>query len=167
MRMIARISLLAPGALVSLPASAAVAVSFVQPERYFDARAFGAARIGADKSVLRGIQRHVEQLAERRLAPNQALTIEVLDIDLAGQRRLVPSAGDALRIMTEATWPRIKLRYTLLEDGSEVAGGEEMLADQTYLRHGGRYGSDSLRYEKRLLDDWFTARIVERRPARD
>jgi hypothetical protein len=153
-------------ALSGSPASASVHVSFVDPERYVDARSFGAARIGADKSVLRGIRRHLEYLAEHRLPPNLTLNVEVLDIDLAGFRKLGRAGGDALRVLTEATWPRITLRYVLIESGNEVLSGEETLADVTYLQHGGRYGSDTLRHEKRLLDDWFTSRIVERRPAR-
>lgn len=147
-------------------AAAAVSVTFVEPGRYLDARSFGAARIGADKSVLRGIQRHFEYLAEHRLAPGLTLDIEILDIDLAGFRKPGRSGGDALRVMTATSWPRITLRYALIENGVEVISGEETLSDVTYLQHGGRYGSDTLRYEKRMLDDWFTSRIVERQPAR-
>jgi hypothetical protein len=167
MRHIAIASFAVLAALAGGPAWASVNVSFVNPERFLDARSFGAGRVGADKSVLRGIQRHFEYLAEHRLAPNQTLNVEILDIDLAGYRRLTPrTGGDSLRVVTEGTWPRIKLRYALLENGSEVVSGEEWLSDVTFLRHGGRYGSDSLRYEKRLLDDWFTARIIERQAAR-
>jgi hypothetical protein len=39
------------------------------------------------------------------------------------------------------------------------------VADPDFLRRGGPYSGDSLRYEKRMLDAWFQARIVERKPA--
>jgi hypothetical protein len=153
-------------AFAAAPAAASINVSFVDPERYVDARSFGAARIGADKSVLRGIRRHLEYLAERRLAPNQTLNVAILDIDLAGFRKPGRIGGDALRVMTEGSWPRITLRYALIENGVAVVSGEETLSDVTYLQRGGRYGSETLRYEKRMLDDWFTSRIVERQPPR-
>ena len=69
------------------------------------------------------------------------------------------------RILRGVTWPRMKLRYALKENGRVVLSAEEAIADLNYLSSPTFYGpSDSLRYEKRMLDDWFRARIVERRP---
>ena len=48
-----------------------------------------------------------------------------------------------------------------------VQSGEETLTDLNYTRHTSDYSqsSDTLRYEKRLLADWFKARFVEHKAA--
>ncbi|MCC7049452.1 MAG: DUF3016 domain-containing protein [Alphaproteobacteria bacterium] len=149
----------APGSARAAPS---VAVVFVDPQSYVDARQFGASRSGADKAVLSGLRTHLERLGGRALAPGQSLVIEVLQIDLAGYRRTARNA-DAARIATDADWPSMRLHYVLSEGGVAVLTATETVADANYLRHGGPYANDSLRYEKRMLDDWFQARIVDRR----
>lgn len=149
----------APGLAWAAPP---VSVVFVDPGAYIDVRQFGAGRLGADQAVLRRLRTHFERLGERRLAPGQSLVLEVLQIDLAGYRRTGRTA-DAARIATEADWPSLRLHYVLSEGGVVVLDATETVADTNYLRHGGPYANDSLRYEKRMLDDWFQARIMERR----
>jgi hypothetical protein len=70
-----------------------------------------------------------------------------------------------VRYLREITWPRIKLRYVLLQDGDSLMSAEETIADHDYLRRPpGRFASDPLGYEKAMLDDWFRLRFVEHRP---
>jgi hypothetical protein len=70
-----------------------------------------------------------------------------------------------VRIMRAVTWPSIKLRYQLRQDGQVVASGVETVADMRYLDLPNSYpDGDPLRYEKRMLDEWFSPRLVERRP---
>jgi len=150
----------------SAAAGAAVNVAFVAPERYADATAYDSRLPQAREPVLKDLRRHLERLGERQLAPAQTLTLEVLDVDLAGRfEAWRPQARD-VRFLREATWPRIVLRWRLDEAGREVAAGEETVTDLNYLGRPTRYGShDRLRYEKAMLDGWFQRRIVERRPA--
>ena len=55
-----------------------------------------------------------------------------------------------------ADWPRLRLRYTLEQHGKVIASGNAYLSDMSYLQHINRYSSnDALRYEKRMIDDWF------------
>ncbi len=90
--------------------------------------------------------------------PGQELTIEILDVDLAGELRW-RHFGD-VRILRPVTWPRIKLRYALTSDGLEVATGEELVSDRSYLmRPSTRRCHDALRFEKAMLDDWFRRRF--------
>jgi hypothetical protein len=97
------------------------------------------------------------------LAPNQALEVKVLDIDLAGQFEPWNFRLRNIRVMRDITWPRMKVQYTFREDGAELLSAGEDVADLNYL---GRptlcFSNDRLRYEKQMLDDWFYNRFVRR-----
>ena len=165
----ALIACLAGAAVLVADASAAaaadVSIAFVQPDKYVDAgysRSFPGEKERAE--VQRDIERHLQSLAERHLAPGDSLKIDVLDIDLAGHFEPFRFRGGAdVRIVRDVTWPRIKLRYTLSRDGQVVAGAEEQISDMNYLASANRYPStDRLRYEKPMLDNWFEKRIGKR-----
>ena len=150
--------------LLALPAtaSAAVHVSFSHPERYRDAGLY-AYEATADDRLLGEIRRHLERLGERKLARDQTLSVEVLDIDLAGRYEPWNFPRNDVRVMQDITWPRMRVRYVLEEQGKVLARGEELIVDMNYLGQPSAYPSgDRLRYEKRMLDDWFQSRIVER-----
>ena len=84
-----------------------------------------------------------------------SLRIEVLDIDLAGRYEPWRSASQRVRILTDITWPRFKLRYALNQAGVTLREGEDTLTDLNYLRRTAAFSeSDPLRYEKALLADW-------------
>jgi hypothetical protein len=153
------------------PAAASAAdltVVFIDPAHYTDAAYSN--RYGNEKEraeVMRDVQRHLQGLSDRLLAPGDSLRIEVLDIDLAGWFEPFPrfrsGGGDYshLRIMRDITWPRIKLRFELTHDGQVVTRGEEQVVAMNYLMTVNIYSpSDRLRYEKAMLDDWFANRIV-------
>jgi Protein of unknown function (DUF3016) len=153
--------LLTGSGVVSIAAPAAVVVTFPEAGRYSDA--------GDPWTANRNIaelKRHLERLGERHLSPSQSLKIEVLDIDLAGRMRFFTHHGLAeIRVLNgRADWPSIRLRYTLESEGKISDAGEETVADMAYLqRPAPGASSEPLYYEKRMLDDWFRARFVERR----
>jgi hypothetical protein len=142
-----------------------LSVAFIHPEAYADA-AYGRAPGGELEraQVQRDIERHLERLAEGGLAPGRHLGIEILEIDLAGQLepfRFRP--GSDVRVFREVSWPRLALRYTLTIGGQVAESREEQLADMDYLGSFNRYSrSDRLRYEKAMLDAWFSKRIAGR-----
>jgi hypothetical protein len=143
-------------------AHAAVAVSFVDPEHYSDARA----GYGKPGVALDALRRHVVALGARYLRPDQTLAIEVLDVDLAGQVEWWRPYGYDLRVMREVTPPRIKLRYALTENGRTTAQGDETLVDPYYLWQSGRPGStEPFYYEKTMLERWFQERFGARAAA--
>jgi len=138
-------------------------VVFVNPEKFTDI-----GRYGDERETARNrseIARHIEQLAARKLPANQSLDLEVLDVSLAGRFEPWRTRLYDVRIMRAVTWPSIKLRYQLRQDGQVVASGVETVADMRYLDLPNSYpDGDPLRYEKRMLDEWFSPRLVERRP---
>jgi hypothetical protein len=153
-------------ALMTMPliADAEVKVSFSQPERYTDASLHGGVKARA--ATLNGLQKHLESLGTHYLSPEQVLTIEVSDIDLAGRYEPWRMNASDTRILREITWPRITLRYTLERNGVVLVRAKETIRDLNYLmRAGANRSSDPLRYEKAMLDEWFRVRFIDRPPA--
>lgn len=140
----------------ALPATAAVTVTFVQPDNYRDLPFSQLER----ERLLKDFGEYFAKL-ETSLPAGQDLRIDVLDMDMAG--RIVPTfrAGQDLRVLRGgADWPHMKLRYTLSANGQVLSSGEEMLSDMSYLNHINKYSDgDSLRYEKRMVDEWFNKKF--------
>jgi len=146
----------APGALAG-----PVAVSFVDAARFTDV---GTVPWEA-QATLRVLSEHLQRLGERHLSADQTLTVEFLDVDLAGEPRPWRHAGREVRVVRGmADTPRISLRYTLAEPGQPTLAGSESVADMNYSRNSDR-GTDPLHFEKRMLETWFKDRLVARRAA--
>jgi hypothetical protein len=143
-------------ALTAGTASAAVTVTYVQPERFSDVPFATWER----EDTLKELADHFTKLGNS-LPPGQDLRIEVTDVDLAG--RAIPNAraGRDVRVLRgQADWPRIELRYTVEQNGQVLKSGEARIVDMNYLNHTNRYfDSESLRYEKSMIDDWFEKTI--------
>jgi len=158
--------LLMTACLIAASTTAAFAgtasVAFIAPEKYTDASYAHPVASEPDRAqVLRDVEQHLQRLATKGLAPTETLKVEVLDIDLAGHFPPMGAGGSDVRVVTDITGPRIRLRYSLVRDGSApVSGGEELLSDLNFMVPSNRYSSgDRLRYEKALLDRWFEKRF--------
>lgn len=145
-------------ALAAASAQAAVVVSFVEPDRYTDSGNQPWEREGN----LRDLEQYLQKLGDKYLAPNQTLRLEVLDVDLAGWPRFAGRAPNEVRVLSgRADFPRIRLRYTLESPGSRSEMRKETIDDPSYMDHGLRQrSSESLYYEKRMLEDWFKKRFA-------
>jgi hypothetical protein len=160
-------ALLACASVAPTPASALphaqVEVRFVKPENFTDATPSGSRGTDRERdATLAELRKHLEQLGARFLRSDDRLTIEVLDVDLAGRFEPWRARGHDVRYLLPITWPRLIVRTTL-ERAGERTEREEHIADLDYQRHAlACRGSDRLCYEKRMLDDWFERRIGER-----
>jgi hypothetical protein len=146
--------------LAAAAANAGVVVSFADADRFSDARPDGYDR----SSALGGLESHLQDLGQRYLPPQQTLRIEVLDVDLAGQLEMT-NRGYQVRVLRDTgDGPAIRLRYTLEAGGKVLDSGEETLSDRAYVRLRRSINTDgaALYYEKRLLDEWFKSRFVQR-----
>lgn len=146
-------------AMIAAAASAAsagtVAVQFANRGSYTDA---GVTTWDEDAN-LQTIARYLQAMGQRWLPPNQALKIVVLDVNLAGTVR---PASEVRVLRGGADFPRIHLQYTLEVDGRPERSGTEWLTDLDYTRHlPGSRDSESLYYEKRMIDAWFKARFLQ------
>jgi hypothetical protein len=139
----------------SVDAAGTVNVRFIDADRFTD---IGRSTRERD-TTLSTIEQHLRQLAARHLADGQTLTLEITDVDLAGNLRLLGRRADEVRVVKgTADWPRIALRYTLEAAGQPPKRGDAQLSDLNYTGHITSYGSgEPLRYEKQMLDAWFKA----------
>jgi hypothetical protein len=140
-------------------ASAAVTVSYYQPEQYGEVPFATWER----DQVLKDLTAHFDKLGQG-LPPGQDLKVEVLDLRLAG--RLRPRAGREIRVLTgRADWPTMHIRYSTEAGGKVISSGESTLSDMSYMDRASRYfDGDSLRYEKHMIDVWFKKTILARQP---
>lgn len=136
-------------------AQSEVNVAFIKPEKFQDV---GIRQRDIDRT-LHDLEQHLQQLGTKYLAGAQKMKVEILDVDLAGRYESFRlHRTDDVRVMKAADWPRIKLRYTLTDGDKVVRQGEEWVSDVNYLERINTYPeSDPLRYEKRMLEDWFRA----------
>ena len=140
-------------------ASAGVTVNFVESDKYSDLPFAAWER----KQVLEEFTEHFEKLS-KSLPAGVDLNVEILDIDLAG--RIHHRRANEIRVLRGgADWPIIHLRYSVVQNGAVVASGTERLSDMMYLDNmRNRYSSgDPLRYEKRMIDEWFDKTIAPKR----
>lgn len=162
MRAMTRI-LLATALLASGAASAQVSVSYVKPDDYADVPRNAIER----ERVLKDFSNYFESW-NARLPAGQSLKIEVLDIDLAGRMWPRRNGGEDIRVLNDgADWPRMRLYYTLEQNGQILRSGDEQLSNMSYMQRINRYWeTDTLRYEKQMLDEWFDKTIVPKVAAR-
>lgn len=147
--------------------AARVSVQLVQPARFTDAGYRQSMASPAElEQMRRAFEAALQPLAARALPAGDTLSVEVLDVDLAGELDPFRSRGGSeLRVLREITWPRITLRYTLGHDGAVAASGEQRLSDLDYL-HSRPVGMGATRYEfeTRLLRRWFEQNFGDSRP---
>ncbi|MES2160437.1 MAG: DUF3016 domain-containing protein [Pseudomonadota bacterium] len=157
MRGLTRTMLAAALALLASAAWADVSVSYVKPDDFSDVP-----RNAIDRErVLKDFSDYFATL-NKKLPAGQNLKIEVLDIDMAGRMWPRRNGGEDIRVLNGgADWPRMHLRYTLEQDGKTLRSGDEQLSNMNYMQGVSRFNdSDTLRYEKQMLDDWFNKTIV-------
>ena len=141
-------------------ASAGVTVAFSHPENYQDLPFAPTDR----EQVLKDLGEHFAWLG-KDLPPGQDLKVEVMDLDMAGRIHPNFRGRSDIRILRGgADWPHMVLRYRLESNGQVIAGGEDQLSDMNYMDRINRYSDgDTLRYEKRMIDDWFKKKFLARR----
>ena len=161
-----KLTMAACAALMALSASAAwaeVKVNFVDPDSYRDANLYQRYGKNAKEPTLREIEQTFWKLGEFYLAPGEKLTIDVLDVDLAGRFEPWNFNYRDVRFMRDITWPSMKLRYTLESPYREGLSGEETVEDRSYLfDFTVRQSVATMAYEKVMLERWFRTRFAPR-----
>lgn len=141
-------------------ASAGVTVKYIESDKFADLPFAPWER----EQVLKELSEYFGKLGEK-LPEGQDLALEVTDIDLAGREYPNMRSGRELRILKgTADWPIMNLRYTLSRDGQVLKTGDARLSDMNYMQRINRFSdSDSLRAEKRMIEEWFDETILEKR----
>lgn len=134
-------------------ASAGVTVKYDAPEKFKDVPTSALYR----EQTLSDLSAHFAKLAQR-LPAGQDLVITVKDIDLAGREYPTSRRVDGVRALYGSSdWPTMHLEYVLERDGQVIKSGDEHVSNMGYQTRLSRYTEgDNLRYEKQMLDDWFS-----------
>ena len=137
--------------------AAAVTVNYVHDAQFTDLPRTPSQR----QQALEDISAHFQALG-KALPAGQDLVIDVLDIDLAGREEPNAFALSGVRILRrQGDWPRMHLRYSLVEHGKVLKSGDATLSDKSYGNRINPYPADA-RWpaEKQMIDDWWRATIV-------
>jgi hypothetical protein len=150
----------------SPPDHGMVDVEFINPADYsdIDNGPFGFLR---PQEVLAELNHYFVQLGEACLPAGATLTVQVLNVRLAGE--LAGERGhlrhpDA-RIMREADWPSMRVEWRLQDpQGATLDGDRETISDTSYLSRAGVYQRNEVKlpYEHIMLERWFGQRICRR-----
>ncbi len=155
------ISAMTLGISSQVVAQTEVEIEWVKPEKYRDVRSSNESRKRFRENTFEHINEYMNKLA-LALPDNNKLLIKVSDLDLAG--RVLPASfiglgtgGADVRVVKSIDIPRINFSYQLLDSSGQVLQEAEVeLKDMSFLDHSNRsFKSDSLRYEKSMLQRWF------------
>jgi Protein of unknown function (DUF3016) len=137
-------------------ANAVVKVDFPQPEKYSDIPSTSHGK----QEMMTTLRRHFEVLGAK-LPAGQNLTVVVEDIVLAGRHDPfifgMRAVDPDLRVFRGRTdWPRMEFKYSIEAEGKTLQSGTAKISDMNYQMGHNKYASnESLRYEKKMLDEWF------------
>jgi hypothetical protein len=138
------------------PSDSRIAVTFVQPERFTDARDGVLGSPKGTAALLTEIDRYLRTAGERYVPAGHRLDVRITNIDLAGD--FEPWHGprfDRVRFMRDIYPPRFALEFRLTDAGGAVVKeGQRVLVDQLYLSAAALNNGEPLYCDKLLLNDW-------------
>lgn len=158
--MVGKAAVAAIFALAASTASAEVTVNFVNPEKFADLPLGDWER----KKVLEDLAAYFKKLGADMPA-GQDLAIEVYNVDLAGQEVRGNRAGGDMRVREgKNDWPLIELQYSLVSNGQVIDNGTAQISDVAYMQRMMKraYEMDELRFEKRMIQEWFKKTILKK-----
>lgn len=150
--------------LPAVPAIAGIEVRFVDPARYSDDDFRAPAQ---RESITADFAGFFARLGARDLKADQTLTLEILDITLAGDYEPWHRGGwGEVRILRNITPPRFRMRYVLRQRDKVVLAATETVTDINYMMNPSARGAGRFPFEKAMLEDWFRRRFVRLEPPR-
>lgn len=154
-----------PDAPRQLPEQGAIAVQWTDPAEFTDLKASGNRFEARRGDWVTQLAEHLRKSAGQRLPEGERIEVTITDIDRAGHYE--PWHGvrmQDVRILRDIYPPSMELSFRHYDaSGNLLAEGDRRLRDMNYL-HGSPFfpSSDSLRHEKRLIDDWLRKEFPQR-----
>lgn len=152
--------LLPVSAAVVFSASAlcGVQVNLVDPEGFADIQDSNSSRKSSIEGFKKEISEFFDSKSKQVLKSGHTLSIDILDVDRAGDLRYNYTAThDDMRILRDTVRVRVKLKYTITDaDKNVVKSGEEHLKEFYHIGSidARKNQRKKLYYEKRLISDW-------------
>jgi len=141
--------------LMSLAMAAEVDIKWIEPDKYTDIRAGENNRKIFREQLFHNVEKHLSKLASR-LPEGQLLIIEVTNLDLAGTT--LHAGLNRIRVIKGTYPPRMKFSYQLVDVDQPIVkkGNADLINMNFMMSRRLRYQTDTLGYEKAMLDKWFT-----------
>lgn len=149
-------------------AKAEVEITWDNPQDYTDVKPTNESRNRFRQRTLADLEEYIHELAEQ-LADGQTLTMKVMDVDLAGQ--VWPASfvglgnsGADVRLIKRIDIPRMRFDYKLTDSSGKILqqATEFRLKDMAFQdRFNRMFNSESLRYEKNMLKNWFEEEFAQ------
>ncbi|HEY0965938.1 MAG TPA: DUF3016 domain-containing protein [Opitutaceae bacterium] len=141
-------------------------VTYEQPEKFTDVRDGDFESQRGRDHTLDLLRKHIEKRAASTLPAGYTLAVVVSDLDLAGDYEPWRTKFTDVRIVRDIYPPRISLEYTLKDGaGQVVANAKRELTDMAFLQTLAIDRTDTLRFEKALIDTWIRQDIRRALPA--
>jgi len=134
----------------------AVSVQWTDPGQFSEIKFSGNRWESKRGTWVTDLAEYLRDEAGQRLARGQTLDVTITDIDRAGRYEPAVRPGmEDIRIVKDIYPPRMTLNFVVKgADGQVVAEGERKLVDHGFLMGSNLNSTDTLRYEKRMIDDW-------------
>ncbi|QBY03899.1 DUF3016 domain-containing protein [Thalassotalea sp. HSM 43] len=152
------ISVICATMLVSTYAMAGQAkVNWVDPDSYTDIEPGDEPRSRFEARVFKELEEHIAELAAK-LPEGQTLTMDITNVDLAGDVRYMVGPNNAtIRVIEDLYFPKMRFKYQLTDaSGAKLSSGEEHIKDMGFFNSpGSGMHHENFKYEKVMLTDWF------------
>jgi hypothetical protein len=136
-----------------------VTVTFEHPENFTDVKdSFTGSLDKVRDGYLEDLAAHIKENASRHLGDGQKLAVTITEVDMAGD--FEPGRGPAamdIRIIKQIYPPRIDLGFKVTgAAGATVREGTRQLRNLDFMNDpvAAIRSSETLRYEKALIDNW-------------
>ncbi|MBR9727581.1 DUF3016 domain-containing protein [Shewanella intestini] len=139
----------------------AVKIEWQQPDKFRDVKTSNERQSRFEMRLFNTLTENLNKEVQKSLQPNQRLTLQVTNVDLAGDMRPTfgATSGD-LRIIKDLYPPKITFSYQLLEGGKVIIAGDENLRDMTFLTQTRVRTHKPFQYETLMLNKWFNATVA-------
>ena len=136
-------------------------VTFQNPDEFRDIRSTDQSKNRSQKALLNKLSSYIEKLS-KDLPDGYSVHIVFTDIDLAGSVDYNFYMSREIRVIRHQDTPKLEFEVQLLKNGQAVSKSNVELKDIAFMDKPVFLGlrSDTLRYEKRMLKEWFESDLT-------
>jgi hypothetical protein len=133
-----------------------VNVTWSEPQKYIDVRASNESQKRFEAHVFKELDKHWQKMAAE-LPEEINLTINVTNLNLAGDVDYSFGLHRDVRVIKSLYWPMIEFDYQITAHGEVVSKGTAKIKDMAFMDRATalRSNRSSFYYEKRVISDWF------------
>ncbi|MCL1078876.1 DUF3016 domain-containing protein [Parashewanella spongiae] len=140
----------------------AVTITWKDPTHFRDIKSSGERQSRFQNRLFETLTKNINKLTSNVLKENQTISLEVTNLDLAGDvRPTFSAASNDIRVIKNIYPPRITFSYKVLEGKNEVFKGDEKLSDLAFMDTIHNAMNKPFNYETKLLKNWVNRTLKE------